>query len=51
MIDLEKVLNFLTWGLTNFDLIEIANKDKSISELDVWLGKKATVNVYIKECL
>ena len=39
----------LTWGVTNFDLIEIANKDKSISELDVWLGKKATVKVYINE--
>ena len=30
----------LTWGLTNFDTIEIAKKDKNVYELDVWLGQK-----------
>ena len=36
----------LTWGLTNFDTIEIAKKDKKFVELDVWLGKKDKVSVY-----
>ena len=36
----------LTWGLTNFDTIEIAKKDSKFVELDVWLGKKDKVSVY-----
>ena len=28
----------LTYGLTNFDTIEIGNKNISLLELDVWLG-------------
>ena len=36
----------LTWGLTNFDTIEIAKKDSKFLELDVWLGKKDKVGVY-----
>ena len=48
MIDQEKVLNFLTWGLTNFDLIEIAKSNKAVENVDVWLGKKDTVDVYVK---
>ncbi len=36
----------LTWGLTNFDTIEIAKKGKNIFELDVWLGQKDSVGVY-----
>ncbi len=36
----------LTWGLTNFDTIEIAKKGKNIFELDVWLGQKDRVSVY-----
>jgi len=36
----------LTWGLTNFDTIEIARKDKIFFELDVWLGKKDKVSIY-----
>ena len=36
----------LTWGLTNFDTIEIAKKDSKFLELDVWLGKKGKVGVY-----
>ncbi len=39
----------LTYGITNFDLIQIVNKDKEIAELDVWLGKKDKVKVYIKK--
>jgi len=36
------------WGMTNFDLIEIVNKDAVITELDVWLGKKNKVKTYLK---
>ena len=39
----------LTWGITNFSLIQIATKDKEIAELDVWLGKKDTVKAYVNE--
>ena len=39
----------LTWGLTNYDTIEIYNKDKDIIELDVWLGKKNKVKGYLKK--
>ena len=38
----------LTWGLTNFDLVEIAKANTPIENIDVWLGKKDTVNTYIK---
>jgi D-alanyl-D-alanine carboxypeptidase (penicillin-binding protein 5/6) len=37
----------LTWGLTNFDLIEIARSNASIGKAEVWLGKKKTVNTYV----
>ena len=39
----------LTYGLTNFDLVEIVKKNKPIEKLDVWLGKKQQVDVYIKD--
>ena len=39
----------LTYGLTNFDLVEIVKKDTPIEKVDVWLGKKQQVNVYIKD--
>ena len=38
----------LTWGLTSFDLIEIAKSNSPIESFDVWLGKKNTVRVYVK---
>ncbi len=38
----------LTWGLTNFDLIEIAKSNTPIENVDVWLGKKDNVGVYVK---
>ena len=38
----------LTWGLTNFDLIEIAKSDTPIENVDVWLGKKDFVGAYVK---
>ena len=41
----------LTWGLTNFDLVEIAKANTPIDDLEVWLGKKDTVKAYINENL
>ena len=38
----------LTWGLTNFDLIEIAKANTPIENIEVWLGKNDTVKTYIK---
>jgi len=39
----------LTWGLTNFDLIEIAKANIPIEQVDIWLGKKNTVGAYVKK--
>mgnify|MGYP001230393752 FL=1 len=39
-------LKLLTWGLTNFDTIEIAKKNSKFLELDVWLGRKDKVGIY-----
>ncbi len=39
----------LTYGLTNFDLVEISKKDKPFESLDVWQGKDNYVKVYTKE--
>jgi D-alanyl-D-alanine carboxypeptidase (penicillin-binding protein 5/6) len=38
----------LTWGLTSFDLIEIAKSNTPIENVDVWLGKQNTVGAYVK---
>ena len=38
----------LTWGLTSFDLIEIAKINIPIENIDVWHGKKNTIDVYVK---
>ena len=37
----------LTWGLTNFDLIEINKSNKPITDVNIWLGKKKTVQAYV----
>ena len=37
------------WGLTHFDLIEIANKETPLVDLEVWLGKKNTVKAVVKD--
>ena len=39
----------LTYGLTNFDLVEINKSDKPIEKVEVWLGKNAYVDVYVNE--
>ena len=38
----------LTYGLTNFDLVEISTKDKPFTTVEVWLGKNNEVKVYTK---
>ena len=39
----------LTYGLTNFDLVEINKSNQSIDKIDVWLGKEKQVEVYVNE--
>ena len=39
----------LTWGMTNFSLIEIAKANVPFEKAEVWLGKKAFVNTHVKE--
>ncbi len=39
----------LTYGLTNFDLIKISQKNKPFDSVDVWLGKENFVKVYTNE--
>ena len=39
----------LTYGITNFDTIEISKKNKILTNIDVWQGKKKEVGGYIKE--
>ncbi len=41
-------LKLLTWGLTKFETIKIAEKDKTFYTLEVWQGKKDKVNTYLK---
>ena len=38
----------LTYGLTNFDLVEISKANKPFDEINVWLGKSNIVKVYSK---
>ena len=37
----------LTYGLTNFDLVEINKAKKPIDQVEVWLGKQSAVDVYV----
>ena len=39
----------LTYGLTNFDLVEISKSNEPIGKVDIWLGKKNFVKVYTNE--
>ena len=45
-IESNKLLNY---GLSKFDTIQITKKNEKIDELDVWLGKKDKIGVYINE--
>ncbi len=37
----------LTWGLTSFDLIEIIKSNTPMENVEVWLGKESSVDVYV----
>ncbi len=39
----------LTYGLTNFDLIQIAKSKETIDKIDVWQGKENQVDVYVNQ--
>ena len=39
----------LTYGLTNFALVEINKSNRPIDKVDVWLGKEQQVDVYVNE--
>ena len=39
----------LSWGMSNFDLVEINNANESIENVEVWLGKKKFVKAYVNE--
>ena len=40
-------LKLLTWGLTKFDTIKIAEKNKNFTSVEVWLGSKNELNVHV----
>mgnify|MGYP001242279774 CR=1 FL=1 len=42
-------IKLLTWGLRKFDTIQVATIEKPVASLDVWLGKKNKIDVYVKE--
>tara|TARA_B100000965_G_scaffold61985_1_gene47827 strand:- start:1852 stop:3006 length:1155 start_codon:yes stop_codon:yes gene_type:complete len=42
-------LKLLTWGLTKFETILVAEKNKTFTSIDVWQGKKRAVNVFVDE--
>ncbi len=39
----------LTWGLTNFDLVQITKFDTPVESAEVWQGKQDFVETYIKK--
>jgi D-alanyl-D-alanine carboxypeptidase (penicillin-binding protein 5/6) len=39
----------LTYGLTNFDLVEINKSSETIDKVDVWLGTENQVDVYVNQ--
>ena len=42
-------LKLLTYGLTNYDLVEINKSKTSIEKIDVWLGKQKKLDVYVNQ--
>ena len=40
-------LKLLTWGLTKFETIKIAEKNKTFTSIDVWQGKKNTIKAHV----
>jgi len=39
----------LTWGMNNFNLIQIAKANTPLEKAEVWLGKKDFIDTYVKE--
>jgi len=39
----------LTYGLTNFDLVNISKANEPFEKIDVWLGKQDKIDVYTNE--
>ena len=39
----------MTYGITNFDLVEVNKSDRPIDKGNVWLGKEQQVDVYVNE--
>ena len=42
-------IKLLTYGLTNYDLVQIAKANEPFYKIDVWLGKENFVQSYTKE--
>ena len=42
-------LKLLTYGLTNYDLVQISKSNEPFYKIDVWLGKEDFVHAYTKE--
>ena len=42
-------LKLLTWGLTKFETVKIAEKNKTFTTIEVWQGKKSSINAYVEE--
>ena len=41
-------IKLLTYGLTNFDLVQITKGNEPFQKIDVWLGKENAVDAYTK---
>ena len=39
----------LTYGITNFDLVEIAKSFEPIGDVEIWLGREESVDVYVNQ--
>ena len=44
-------IKLLTYGLTNFDLVQITKGNEPFQKIDVWLGKENAVDAYTKETI
>ena len=42
-------LKLLTWGLTKFETIKIAEKNKKFTTVNIWHGKKNSLNVHLNK--
>ncbi len=42
-------IKLLTYGLTHYDLVQIAKANEPIDDIDVWLGKEKSVKVYVNQ--